>query len=90
MTWLPNGPSFVFAPRDSNFRRQSRRNEGGEQVLVARIAIEPGDPTTIYGVSRPTSGGVGVYRSSAAHAKISAAAKRRWANVRAGAKKAVS
>jgi hypothetical protein len=66
MTWLPNGPAFVFAPRDSNFRRLSRRNEGGEQGLVARIAIEPGDPTTIYGVLRPTSGGVGVYRSSGA------------------------
>jgi hypothetical protein len=64
MSWLPNGPTFVFAPRDANFRRLSRRNEGGEQGLVARIAIEPGDPTTIYTVLRPTSGGVGIYRSS--------------------------
>ena len=68
MTWLPSGPAFVFAPRDANFRRFSRRNEGGEQGLVGRIAIEPGDPTTVYAVLRPTSGGVGVYRSSGAGA----------------------
>jgi hypothetical protein len=32
--------------------------------LVARIAIEPGMPGTIYAVVRPSSGGVSVYRSS--------------------------
>jgi hypothetical protein len=66
MSWLPNGPKFVFAPRDASFHRLSRRNEGGEQGLVARIAIEPGDPTTMYAVVRPTSGNVGLFRSSGA------------------------
>jgi len=64
MTWLPNGPNFVFAPRDSSFRRLSRRNEGGEQGLVARIAIEPGNPSIVYAVVRPTSGNEGVFRGS--------------------------
>jgi hypothetical protein len=64
MSWLPNGPSFVFAPRDSSFRRLSRRNEGGGQGLVARIAIEPGNPATVYAVVRPTSGNVGLFRGS--------------------------
>jgi len=66
MSWLPNGPKFVFAPRDASFRRLSRRNEGGEQGLVARVAIEPGNPATVYAVVRPTSGNVGLFRSSGA------------------------
>ena len=32
--------------------------------MVGRIAIEPGDPGTIYCVVRPDSGGVGLFRSS--------------------------
>ena len=66
MSWLPNGPKFVFAPRDSSFRRLSRRNEWGAQGLVARIAIEPGNPTTIYAVVRPAIGNVGLFRSTGA------------------------
>ncbi|HWX98395.1 MAG TPA: hypothetical protein VNY55_00520, partial [Mycobacterium sp.] len=66
MSWLPIGPDFVFAPRNANFRRLSRRNENGRQGLVARIAIEPGAPGTIYTVVRPTSGGVGLFRADAA------------------------
>jgi len=58
MSWVPNGPRFVFAPRKVDFLRLSRRNEEGRQSLVARIAIEPGTPGTIYAVVRPTRGNV--------------------------------
>jgi hypothetical protein len=64
MSWLPVGPNFVFGPVAANFHRLSRRNEHGGQGLVARIAIEPGTPGTIYAVVRPTSGNFGVFRSS--------------------------
>ncbi len=66
MSWIPIGPRFVFAPSDVAFKRLSRRNEQGAQALVARIAIEPGDPETIYVVIRPSTGGVGLYRSGKA------------------------
>ena len=64
MSWRPIGPRFVFSPRDTDFLRVSRRNEIGEQGLVARIAIEPGNAQTIYSVVRPDSGGAGLFRSS--------------------------
>ena len=66
MSWLPIGPRFVFAPRDTGFQRLSRRNEWGAQAVVAKIAIEPGNPEIIYVVIRPSSGGIGLYRSSGA------------------------
>jgi hypothetical protein len=64
MSWIPIGPRFVFTPNDPAFKRLSRRNEQGAQAVVVRIAIEPGNPRTIYVVIRPSSGGVGLYRSS--------------------------
>lgn len=64
MSWVPLGPRFVFAPRNTNFQRPSRRNEWGAQAVVTKIAIEPGMPGTIYVVIRPSTGGVGLYRSN--------------------------
>lgn len=66
MSWLPNGPRFVFAPRDANFHRLSRRNENGQQGLVARIAVDPTDQSVVYTVLRPTSGGTGLLRGTGA------------------------
>lgn len=63
MSWFPIGPDFVFAPRDANFLRLSRRNEGGRQGLVSNIAVDPTDPTSIYVVLRPTSGGTTAFRT---------------------------
>ena len=63
MSWLPIGPNSVFAPRDGNFKRLSRRNEWGRQGLVANIAIDPTDPGTIYVAELPTSGGASAFRT---------------------------
>lgn len=63
MSWFPMGPDFVFAPRDGNFKRLSLRNELGRQGLVSNIAIDPTDPTTIYVVVAPTSGGTSAFRT---------------------------
>jgi len=63
MSWLPIGPNAVFAPRDGNFKRLSRRNEWGRQGLVAGIAIDPTDPGTIYVAELPTSGGASAFRT---------------------------
>jgi hypothetical protein len=63
MSWFPIGPDFVFAPRDANFKRLSRRNEVGRQGLVSCIAIDPTDPSTIFVVERPSSGGTGAFRT---------------------------
>lgn len=41
MAWFPAGPAFVFAPRNANFRRLSRRNEKGRQSVVRDIAVDP-------------------------------------------------
>jgi hypothetical protein len=46
-TWFPVGPDCVFAPRDVNFQRLSRRDEQGRQGLVNSIAIDPTDASTI-------------------------------------------
>ncbi|MBI1744423.1 hypothetical protein HYR54_15340 [Candidatus Acetothermia bacterium] len=62
MSWFPIGPDFVFAPRNENFKRLSRRNEVGRQGLVSNIAIDPNDPATIYVVERPSSGGSSAFR----------------------------
>jgi hypothetical protein len=71
MWWLPTGPDFVFAPRDQNFRRLSRRDENGRQGLVARIAIEPGSlGRTMYTIVRPSNGGVVLYRGDNAGTPI--------------------
>ncbi len=63
MSWFPIGPNAVFAPRDGNFKRLSRRNEWGRQGLVANIAIDPTDPGTIYVAELPTSGGASAFRT---------------------------
>ena len=64
MAWFPIGPDFVFAPRNEDFRRLSRRNEIGRQGLVAAIAIDPSDPDVIYTAERPTSGGSSAFRTN--------------------------
>ncbi len=55
MGWFPVGPAFVFAPRDANYRRLSRRNEKGRQTIVTDLAVDPtfdpsvpGAKATIY------------------------------------------
>ncbi|KAH7389271.1 hypothetical protein BKA64DRAFT_747836 [Cadophora sp. MPI-SDFR-AT-0126] len=63
-TWVPIGPDFVFAPRDANFSRLSRRNENGRQTLVQSAAVDPTDPGTIYTVEAPTSGGNSAFRTT--------------------------
>jgi hypothetical protein len=55
--WISIGPDFVFAPRDPNYQRLSRRNELGRQGLVQSIAVDPTDYGTIYTAEAPTSGG---------------------------------
>jgi hypothetical protein len=62
-TWIPIGPDSVFAPRDVNFRRLSRRDELGRQGLVNGIAIDPTDASTIYTTEAPTSGGNSAFRT---------------------------
>ena len=62
MSWFPIGPDFVFAPRNANFKRLSRRNELGRQGLVSHITIDPNDPATVYVVVRPSSGGSSAFR----------------------------
>jgi hypothetical protein len=62
-TWFPIGPDGVFAPRDINFKRLSRRNELGRQGLVYSIAIDPTDASTLYTTEAPTSGGNSAFRS---------------------------
>ncbi|TXC99501.1 hypothetical protein [Streptomyces sp. ISID311] len=61
--WLPIGPDFVFAPRDADFQRLSRRNEYGRQGLVQSIALDPSDSSTVYVTERPTSGGTSAFRT---------------------------
>lgn len=63
MSWFPHGPDFVFAPREGNFKRLSRRNAWGRQGLVSAIAVDPTDPATIYVVERPSSGGTTAFRT---------------------------
>jgi hypothetical protein len=63
MSWFPIGPNAVFAPRNSNFTRLSRRNELGMQGLVANIAIDPTDPGTIYVAELPLTGGASAFRT---------------------------
>jgi hypothetical protein len=48
ITWFPIGPDFAFTPRDTNFKRLSRRNEFARQGMVSSIAIDPNDANTIY------------------------------------------
>lgn len=62
-SWLPIGPDFVFSPRDADFKRLSRHNENGRQGLVAGVALDPSDASTIYTVEAPTSGGNSAFRS---------------------------
>ncbi len=64
MSWFPIGPNLVFAPRDGNFKRLSRRNEFGRQGMVSNIAIDPTDPGTIYVVETPGSGGASAFRTT--------------------------
>ncbi len=63
MTWYPIGPDFVFAPRNPNFKRLSRRDEMGRQGLAKCIAVDPSNPKVIYVVDRPSSGGTAVFRT---------------------------
>jgi hypothetical protein len=63
MSWYPIGPDFVFSPRNVNFKRLSRRNEWGRQGLVSHIAVDQSDPSTIYVVERPSSGGTSAFRT---------------------------
>jgi hypothetical protein len=63
MRWFPIGPDFVFAPRNAAFKRLSRRNEGGRQGLVSSITVDASDPSTIYVVERPSSGGTSAFRT---------------------------
>ncbi|HTS26320.1 MAG TPA: hypothetical protein VMH81_10640 [Bryobacteraceae bacterium] len=63
MPWFPIGPNAVFSPRDSNFKRLSRRNEWGRQGLVANIAVDPTNSKTIYIAELPTSGGQCAFRT---------------------------
>jgi hypothetical protein len=63
MNWNPIGPGFVFIPRNSNFKRLSRRNESGTQGMVSFIAVDPADPSTIYTLERPWWGGRGAFRT---------------------------
>jgi hypothetical protein len=62
-TWFPLGPDCVFAPRDVNFKRLSRRDEQGRQGLVNGIAVDPTDASTIYTTEAPTSGGNSGFRT---------------------------
>jgi hypothetical protein len=68
MSWLPIGPDFVFAPRRSDFKRLSVRNELGRQGLVSGITVDPSDPGTVYAIVRPSSGGTSAFRSRSAGA----------------------
>jgi len=63
MGWFPVGPDFVFAPRNIDFRRLSRRNEMGRQGLPTSIAVDQSDPNTIYVAESPGSGGNSAFRS---------------------------
>lgn len=63
MAWYPIGPDFVFAPRRSDFKRLSKRNEWARQGLVNCIAIDPFDANAIYVTERPTSGGSSAFRT---------------------------
>lgn len=63
MSWFPIGPDFVFAPKNANFKRLSRRNEYGRQGLPSSITIDPTDPNTIYVAERPSSGGTSAFRT---------------------------
>jgi hypothetical protein len=63
MDFLPIGPDFVFAPRDTNFKRLSSRNEDGRQGLISQVAVDSNDPNNIFTVIRPSSGGASVFRS---------------------------
>jgi hypothetical protein len=63
MSWLPIGPDFVFAPRNQNFKRLSRRNELGRQGLASCVVVDQSDPAKMYNTERPTSGGTAVFRT---------------------------
>lgn len=63
MSWLPIGPDFVFTPRNKNFKRLSKRNEYGRQGLPSCIAVDQSDPTNIYDIERPSSGGSAAFRT---------------------------
>jgi hypothetical protein len=62
-TWIPIGPDCVFAPRDGNFQRLSRRDELGRQSLVNSVAVDPNDASTLYTTETPTSGGGSSFRT---------------------------
>jgi len=64
MTWHPIGPDFVFAPKNSPFKRLSRRNEYGRQGLVSSICVDPTDARTLYVAERPSSGGTSAFRTT--------------------------
>jgi hypothetical protein len=63
MAWVPVGPDFVLAPKNSNYLRVSRRNFFGKQCEVDSIALDPSDPRTLYVVNRPNSGGTSASRT---------------------------
>lgn len=63
MNWLPIGPDFVFSPRNANYKRLSKRNERGRQGLAACIAIDQTDPSRIYNIERPSSGGEAAFKT---------------------------
>jgi hypothetical protein len=63
MTWLPIGPNFVFAPRDTSFKRLSRRNEAGQQGRVSAIAVDPTDADHIYVVCDNLSSDAAAFHS---------------------------
>ena len=65
MGWFPVGPAFVFAPRDPDYRRLSRRNEKGRQTIVTDLAVDPtfdpsvpGAKATIYVAEGRSLGGL--------------------------------
>ena len=63
MTWFPMGPDFVFTARNGNYKRLTRKNELGRQGLAKCIAVDQTDPSTIYVVDRPSSGGTAAFRT---------------------------
>jgi hypothetical protein len=63
MRWYPIGPDFVFTPRNPSFKRLSIRNELGRQGLVDFIAVDQANPSTIYVIDRPSSGGTAAFRT---------------------------
>ena len=63
MEWIPKGPDFVFAPRDTNYKRLSLYNEEGRQGRVKSIVIDPTNQHIIYALERPTeTKGITIFR----------------------------